>query len=183
MSHGTPPWVSLRGRPSSCAIEQAERRRQAGCSRNCTSSRNATTVCFRCLRRRVRTRISDERRDSQRHRRWEIDVCGAIGSGRRRCIPDLGQRRAIPNSCADAPDARSGEFVALGAGVTGGTSPWFGFNVLLFANMLCEAATMTIQIKGETIPAEEPGSLATGDRQPVGVFVGLAGWNAPTSLE
>ena len=93
------------------------------------------------------------------------------------------QRRAILNSCADAPDARSGEFVALGAGVTGGTGPWFGFNVLLFANMLCEAAAMTIQIKGETIPAEEPGSLATGDRQPVGVLVGMARLNVPTSLE
>ena len=93
-----------------------------------------------------------------------------------------GQRRAILNACADALEAKSGEFAALGAQETGGTAPWFGFNVMLAAGMLREAASMTTQIKGEIIPANKPGTLAMGYRQPVGVLVGMAPWNAPIIL-
>ena len=93
-----------------------------------------------------------------------------------------GQRRKILNACADALEARSGEFAALGAKETGGSGPWFGFNVMLAANMLREAAAMTTQIKGEIIPANKPGTLAMGYRQPVGVLVGMAPWNAPVIL-
>lgn len=93
-----------------------------------------------------------------------------------------GQRRAILSACADALEAKSGEFAALGAQETGGTAPWFGFNVMLAAGMLREAASMTTQIKGEIIPANKPGTLAMGYRQPVGVLVGMAPWNAPIIL-
>ena len=46
---------------------------------------------------------------------------------------------------------------------TGATAPWAGFNVMLAANMLREAAAMTTQISGEIIPSDKPGSLAMGD--------------------
>lgn len=93
-----------------------------------------------------------------------------------------GQRRAILNACADALEAKSEAFVKLGSQETGGTAPWFGFNVMLAAGMLREAAAMTTQIKGEIIPSNKPGSLAMGYRQPVGVLVGMAPWNAPIIL-
>jgi benzaldehyde dehydrogenase (NAD) len=41
---------------------------------------------------------------------------------------------------------------------------------------------MTTQIAGEVIPSNVPGSLAMGYRQPVGVILGIAPWNAPVIL-
>lgn len=93
-----------------------------------------------------------------------------------------GLRRKILNDCADVLEARTDEFVTLGKQETGGTAPWFGFNVMLAAGMLREAAAMTTQIKGEIIPANKPGTLSMGYRQPVGVLVGMAPWNAPIIL-
>jgi acyl-CoA reductase-like NAD-dependent aldehyde dehydrogenase len=50
------------------------------------------------------------------------------------------------------------------------------------AGMLREAASMTSQIGGEVIPSDVPGSLALSIRQPAGVVLGLAPWNAPIIL-
>ncbi|RVD32738.1 aldehyde dehydrogenase, partial [Mesorhizobium sp. M4B.F.Ca.ET.019.03.1.1] len=60
--------------------------------------------------------------------------------------------------------------------------PWAGFNVMLAANMLREAAAMTTQISGEIIPSDKPGTLAMAIRQPAGVCLGIAPWNAPVIL-
>jgi delta 1-pyrroline-5-carboxylate dehydrogenase len=59
---------------------------------------------------------------------------------------------------------------------------WAGFNCMLAAGMIREAAAMTTQISGEIIPSNVPGSLAMGYRQPVGVVAGIAPWNAPVIL-
>ena len=59
---------------------------------------------------------------------------------------------------------------------------WYGFNVMLAANMLREAAAMTTQIDGDVIPSDMPGSLAMAVRQPCGVVLGIAPWNAPVIL-
>lgn len=93
-----------------------------------------------------------------------------------------GLRRKILNDCADALEARASDFIELGQKETGGTAPWYGFNVMLAAGMLREAASMTTQIKGEIIPSNKPGTLSMGYRQPVGVLVGMAPWNAPIIL-
>jgi benzaldehyde dehydrogenase (NAD) len=45
-----------------------------------------------------------------------------------------------------------------------------------------EAAALTTQITGEVIPSDVPGSLAMGVRQPAGVVLGIAPWNAPVIL-
>ena len=45
-----------------------------------------------------------------------------------------------------------------------------------------EAAALTTQIGGEVIPSDVPGSLAMGVRQPAGVVLGIAPWNAPVIL-
>ncbi|RYC25798.1 aldehyde dehydrogenase [Ciceribacter ferrooxidans] len=93
-----------------------------------------------------------------------------------------GQRRALLIKAADAMDARAPDFIALLTAETGGTAPWAGFNVMLAASMLREAAAMTTQISGEIIPSDKPGTLAMAIRQPVGVCLGIAPWNAPVIL-
>jgi benzaldehyde dehydrogenase (NAD) len=59
---------------------------------------------------------------------------------------------------------------------------WGGFNVMLAAGMLREAAALTTQVAGEVIPSDVPGSLAMGVRVPAGVVLGIAPWNAPVIL-
>ena len=59
---------------------------------------------------------------------------------------------------------------------------WAGFNAHLAAGMLREAAALTTQVAGEVIPSDVPGSLAMGVRQPAGVVLGIAPWNAPIIL-
>jgi len=93
-----------------------------------------------------------------------------------------GPRRALLMKAADAMDAKAPEFIALLTAETGGTAPWAGFNVMLAAGMLREAAAMTTQIAGEIIPSDKPGTLAMAIRQPVGVCLGIAPWNAPVIL-
>ena len=68
------------------------------------------------------------------------------------------------------------------AAETGATGMWAGFNVMLAAGMIREAASLTTQIAGEVIPSDVPGSLAMGMRQPAGVVLGIAPWNAPIIL-
>ena len=91
-------------------------------------------------------------------------------------------RRKILSAAADLMEAKAGEFIALMTAETGSTGPWGGFNAHLAAGILREAAAMTTQIKGEVIPSDKPGCLSLALRQPVGVCVGIAPWNAPVIL-
>lgn len=93
-----------------------------------------------------------------------------------------GERRALLSKAADVMASKVGEFTRLMMEETGATSPWAGFNVMLAANMLREAAAMTTQISGEIIPSDKPGTLAMAIRQPAGVCLGIAPWNAPVIL-
>lgn len=93
-----------------------------------------------------------------------------------------GARRALLLKAADALEARTADFVAALPRETGATAMWAGFNVHLAAGMLREAAALTTQIAGEVIPSDVPGSLAMGLRQPAGVVLGIAPWNAPIIL-
>jgi acyl-CoA reductase-like NAD-dependent aldehyde dehydrogenase len=74
------------------------------------------------------------------------------------------------------------DFSAIGMEETGGAGPWFHFNVSLAADMLREAASMTTQVTGETIPSNVPGCFAMSIRKPCGVVLGIAPWNAPIIL-
>jgi benzaldehyde dehydrogenase (NAD) len=56
------------------------------------------------------------------------------------------------------------------------------FNVMLASSMLREAGAQAYGLLGEVIPSDTPGLLAMGLRQPVGVVVGIAPWNAPVIL-
>jgi acyl-CoA reductase-like NAD-dependent aldehyde dehydrogenase len=93
-----------------------------------------------------------------------------------------GARRALLLAAADALEALRARIVDAAVQEAGGAPVWYQFNVTLAANMLREAASMTTQIAGEVIPSDVPGSLALGVRQPCGVVVGIAPWNAPVIL-
>jgi acyl-CoA reductase-like NAD-dependent aldehyde dehydrogenase len=93
-----------------------------------------------------------------------------------------GARRALLQKAADVMESHRLDFVERGVAEAGGSPPWYQFNVTLAANMLREAAAMTTQISGEVIPSDMPGSIAMGVRQPCGVVVGIAPWNAPVIL-
>ena len=93
-----------------------------------------------------------------------------------------GARRALLSRAADVMEQHRSRFVEHGVAEAGGSPVWYQFNVTLAANMLREAASMTTQIAGEVIPSDVPGSLSMGVRQPCGVVVGIAPWNAPVIL-
>ena len=56
------------------------------------------------------------------------------------------------------------------------------FNLGLAAGMVREAAALTTQISGEVIPSDHEGTIAMALREPVGVLLGIAPWNAPIIL-
>jgi acyl-CoA reductase-like NAD-dependent aldehyde dehydrogenase len=92
------------------------------------------------------------------------------------------ERRKRLLRAADILESWTPKFIEIGVAETGGTPGWYGFNVMLAANMLREAGAMTTQITGEVIPSDIPGNMAMAIRQPVGVVFGMAPWNAPVIL-
>lgn len=92
------------------------------------------------------------------------------------------ERRTRLLKAAELMASRADQFVAAGQGETGAMPNWYGFNVHLAAGILREAACMTTQITGQIIPSDLPGSMAMAVRQPCGVVVGIAPWNAPVIL-
>jgi benzaldehyde dehydrogenase (NAD) len=93
-----------------------------------------------------------------------------------------GERRMLLLKAADKLEQKLPAFVEAMAAETGAAGMWAGFNVMLAAGMIREAAALTTQITGEVIPSDVPGSLAMGVRQPAGVVLGIAPWNAPVIL-
>lgn len=91
-------------------------------------------------------------------------------------------RRAALMRAADALEARAPAFVEAMMGEIGATEGWARFNLMLAANMVREAAALTTQIGGEVIPSDKPGCIAMAVREPVGVLLGIAPWNAPIIL-
>lgn len=92
------------------------------------------------------------------------------------------KRRKLLLAAADALEARVDDFIGAMADEIGATEGWARFNVGLAAEMLREAAGLPTQIKGEIIPSNRPGSMALALRQPVGVVLSMAPWNAPIIL-
>jgi acyl-CoA reductase-like NAD-dependent aldehyde dehydrogenase len=91
-------------------------------------------------------------------------------------------RRAKLNKAADLLEARAEQIALAVRDETGATAGWGHFNVHFAASLLREAAAMTTQMGGEVIPSDVPGSLAMAYRQPAGVVLGIAPWNAPIIL-
>jgi len=92
------------------------------------------------------------------------------------------KRRAILWKAADLLEARAKDVAATITAETGGTFGWGMFNTFFACSILREAAASTTQLTGETIPSDIPGNIAMSIRQPVGVVLGIAPWNAPLIL-
>jgi acyl-CoA reductase-like NAD-dependent aldehyde dehydrogenase len=93
-----------------------------------------------------------------------------------------GERRMILTKAADLLMERAPEIAGIMTEEVGGTFGWGMFNCDLASRMLREAAAQTYAVVGEVIPSDVPGALSMGVRQPVGVVVGMAPWNAPVIL-
>ncbi len=93
-----------------------------------------------------------------------------------------GERRTLLNAAADTLMAAAPDIAAAMTEEVGGTFGWGMFNCDLASRMLREAAAQAYSVVGEVIPSDVPGLLAMGVRQPAGVVVGMAPWNAPVIL-
>ncbi|MHA7881344.1 MAG: aldehyde dehydrogenase [Saccharospirillum sp.] len=91
-------------------------------------------------------------------------------------------RREILLKAADLMEARQADFIERMVAETGATPGWAGFNCMVAAGMLREAASLTTQIQGNVIPSDVPDNMAMGVRVPCGVVLGIAPWNAPIIL-
>ena len=91
-------------------------------------------------------------------------------------------RRAMLKKAAVALEAKADAFVEAMKTEIGATEGWARFNLMLAAGMLREAGALTTQIGGEVIPSDKPGCIAMAVREPAGVVLGIAPWNAPIIL-
>ncbi|KTF70528.1 aldehyde dehydrogenase [Sphingomonas sp. HT-1] len=91
-------------------------------------------------------------------------------------------RRALLTKAAAAMEARADAFVSAMMTEIGATEGWARFNLMLAASMVREAAGLTTQISGEVIPSDKPGCIAMAVREPAGVVLSMAPWNAPIIL-
>lgn len=91
-------------------------------------------------------------------------------------------RRAVLTKAADALVSKKDQFVEAMMGEIGATAGWAMFNLMLAAGMVREAAAITTQISGEVIPSDHHGTVAMAMKEPVGVLLGIAPWNAPIIL-
>ncbi|MEA3389042.1 aldehyde dehydrogenase [Sphingobium sp. CCH11-B1] len=91
-------------------------------------------------------------------------------------------RRGALMKAADRLEARAADFVDAMMGEIGATEGWARFNLMLSSAMIREAAALTTQIGGEVIPSDKPGCIAMAIREPAGVVLSMAPWNAPIIL-
>jgi acyl-CoA reductase-like NAD-dependent aldehyde dehydrogenase len=91
-------------------------------------------------------------------------------------------RRALLNGAAAALEGRAADLVDAMMGEIGATEGWARFNIMVAVSMIREAAALTTQICGEVIPSDKPGCIAMALREPAGVVLGIAPWNAPIIL-
>jgi acyl-CoA reductase-like NAD-dependent aldehyde dehydrogenase len=92
------------------------------------------------------------------------------------------ERRRILLKAADILESKLEAFKSAMALEIGSPEAWSIFNVMGSAALFREAASLTTQIQGETIPTDKPGTLSMTLRQPVGVILSIVPWNGPVLL-
>ncbi|WP_180736333.1 aldehyde dehydrogenase family protein [Paraburkholderia sp. PGU19] len=93
-----------------------------------------------------------------------------------------GARREALFRAAERLLESSEAIVAMMVRETGAAKSWASFNVKLGCDLLREAGAMTTQLTGDVIPTEKAGCLSIASREPWGVCLGMAPWNAPIVL-
>jgi benzaldehyde dehydrogenase (NAD) len=112
--------------------------------------------------------------------RAAADAAGAAFGEWSRTPPS--QRRELLQKASGLLMERAQDIAGVVTQETGGIFGWGMFNCKLAAGMLTEAAAQTTAVTGEVIPSDVPGLTAFGIRQPAGVVLGIAPWNAPVIL-
>jgi acyl-CoA reductase-like NAD-dependent aldehyde dehydrogenase len=92
------------------------------------------------------------------------------------------RRCEILERAADLMDERQTEFAQIVADETGGTFGWGMFNVGLATGMLRQAGVHAADVQDQEIHSHISGKRMRAVRQPAGVIVGIAPWNAPVIL-
>jgi acyl-CoA reductase-like NAD-dependent aldehyde dehydrogenase len=92
------------------------------------------------------------------------------------------ERRRRLLAAADRLEAKKDVIAEAMAEEIGASALWSVFNVMGSAALLREAAGLTTQIQGETIPTDKPQTLSMTLRQPVGVILSIVPWNGPILL-
>ena len=92
------------------------------------------------------------------------------------------ERRSLLLKAAECLAERSDAFVDMMIDELGATEMWARINVNHGIVILQEAASLTTQVAGEIIPSDQPERLSMAVREPVGVVLGIAPWNAPVVL-
>ena len=92
------------------------------------------------------------------------------------------ERRRVLLAAADRLEAKRAVIVTTMAAEVGASALWSNFNVTGAVALFREAAGLTTQIQGETIPTDKPGTLSMTLRQPAGVVLSIVPWNGPILL-
>ncbi|MEK7943829.1 aldehyde dehydrogenase family protein [Pigmentiphaga sp. YJ18] len=93
-----------------------------------------------------------------------------------------GERRRLLNEAARCLEHAAPALAEAMVAELGATELWAKTNLHLGAEMLLEAAALTTQVSGQVIPSDVQGSISLAVRQPAGVCLGIAPWNAPVIL-
>lgn len=88
-------------------------------------------------------------------------------------------RRPVLIKVADALEARKNGSVTAITSETETTAGWAMFNLGFASGMVCETAALIRKIGAEVIPSVQPGCIALALKEPVGVILCSAQWNAP----
>lgn len=92
------------------------------------------------------------------------------------------ERRALLSRTAGLVEARRADLVAAMCAEVGLARDFAGMNVDLAVEMLEEAAALASRVEGRVLPDGPEGVMNLGLRQPAGVVLAIAPWNAPVAL-
>lgn len=94
----------------------------------------------------------------------------------------VGRKREILLRARDMLAERTEELVEIGQKELGATPDWIRFNISIAAQVFNEAVKIPEQIENWSRTSEKNGITSIELREPVGVVLAIAPWNAPVTL-